>query len=139
MPNESTTGDYKYTFKVSADVIDRNGHVNNVAYVRWMQDAAVEHARDVIPDAIYRKLQCTWVARSHHIEYLLPTFESETIEVRTWLSNCKRVRCNRQYEFLRIDDQKIVARGETVWVLVRLQDGRPHAIPQKIRDAFLMD
>ena len=28
---------------VPASVIDGNGHVNNVAYVQWMQDVAILH------------------------------------------------------------------------------------------------
>jgi len=28
-------------FTIPENVIDENGHVNNVAYVQWMQDAAV--------------------------------------------------------------------------------------------------
>ena len=31
---------YTRSFTIPADAIDENGHVNNVAYVRWMQDIA---------------------------------------------------------------------------------------------------
>ena len=31
-------------FTVPESVVDQNGHVNNVAYVQWMQDVAVQHA-----------------------------------------------------------------------------------------------
>ena len=35
---------YRFDIKVPAEVVDGNGHVNNVAYVQWMQDAAIRHA-----------------------------------------------------------------------------------------------
>ena len=32
---------YRLYFKVAPTAVDRNRHVNNVAYVQWMQDAAL--------------------------------------------------------------------------------------------------
>ena len=34
---------FSHSFRVSAADIDAQGHVNNVAYVRWIQDVAVAH------------------------------------------------------------------------------------------------
>ena len=36
---------FSHSFTVEATDIDEQGHVNNVAYVRWMQDVAVAHRR----------------------------------------------------------------------------------------------
>ena len=129
---------YKYQFVISSDVIDRNGHVNNVAYVQWMQDAAVNHSKAVLPGGTYRSINATWVARSHHIEYLSPAFLNEAVEVRTWLAECRRVRCKRKYQFVRTTDEKLIAQGETDWVFVNADDGRPKSIPEDILNAFVI-
>ena len=129
---------HKYQFVISSDVIDRNGHVNNVAYVQWMQDAAVNHSRAVLPNDSYRSINATWFARSHHIEYLSPAFQDETVEVHTWLAQCRRVRCTRKYRFVRVSDEKLLAQGETDWVFVNADDGRPKSIPQEILSAFVI-
>ena len=34
---------FSYEFVIPAAAVDANGHVNNVMYVQWMQDAAVRH------------------------------------------------------------------------------------------------
>ncbi|HCB02612.1 MAG TPA: acyl-CoA thioesterase, partial [Anaerolineae bacterium] len=34
---------YSKIINIPKTAIDENGHVNNVAYVQWMQDIAVEH------------------------------------------------------------------------------------------------
>jgi acyl-CoA thioester hydrolase len=34
---------YQKSLLIPETAIDENGHVNNVAYVQWMQDIAVEH------------------------------------------------------------------------------------------------
>ena len=125
---------YSKTIFIPKSAIDENGHVNNVAYVQWMQDAAaIYHPQAVgyIPAE-----NTTWYAREHRIEYLLPAFLGEEIEVRTWISEVRRVRVRRKYEFIRKSDGKVVARGETDWVYVDAKTGRPLAIPAEVQVLF---
>ena len=35
---------HRFELRVPDDVVDANRHVNNVAYVQWMQDAATRHS-----------------------------------------------------------------------------------------------
>src|SRR5215510_12543789 len=131
MPNNSI---FTYSFTIPENVIDENGHVNNVAYVQWMQDIAIRHAESVTE---YKPAEnTTWYAREHRIEYLLPAFLGEEIEVRTWLSEIKRVRAHRRYEFLRKSDGKVIVTGETDWVYVDATTGRPIAIPAEVEEFF---
>ena len=127
---------YREEIVVPDDVIDGNGHVNNVAYVQWMQDVAVRHFAAVGGVEAMHAVGGTWVARSHRIEYLRPAFAGERIEVRTWVADCRRVRSLRRYEFLRPTNGAVLARGETDWVFVDVGSGRPCAIPATIRRAF---
>ncbi len=125
---------FSYSFVIEENVIDENGHVNNVAYVQWMQDAAICHAKALVG---YTPAEnTTWFAREHRIEYLLPAFLGEEIEVRTWLSEIKRVRAHRRYEFIRKSDGKVIAKGETNWVYVDAKTGKPIAIPAEALELF---
>jgi acyl-CoA thioester hydrolase len=114
---------------VEAAAIDANGHVNNVVYVQWMQALAIQHWRAMGGEAINQEHQATWVARSHHIEYLRPAFLDDRIHATTWVHDVGRVRSTRKYAFHRKSDGTLLARGETDWVFIRLADGRPTAIP----------
>ena len=125
---------FTYSFTILESAIDENGHVNNVAYVQWMQDAAIRHAKTLV--GYIRAEKTTWFAREHRIEYLLPAFLGEEIEVRTWLSELKRVRAHRRYEFIRKSDGKVIVRGETDWVYVDAKTGRPIAIPPQALELF---
>ncbi len=126
---------YSKIFLIPKSAIDENGHVNNVAYVQWMQDIAVEHYSS-IGGVTAQGPDATWVVREHHIEYLLPAFAEEEIEIRTWVENLRRVRSLRKYEFVRTSDSKVVVRGETDWVFVELTTGRPLPIPAKVLQVF---
>jgi acyl-CoA thioester hydrolase len=126
---------YSKTITIPASVIDENGHVNNVAYVQWMQEIATEHYATLDgPDA--QKLLGKWFVREHRVEYFLPAFAGEEIEVRTWVENIRHVRSLRKYEFIRKQDGKILVKGETDWVFVDAKTGKPIAIPEKVRAIF---
>jgi len=74
--------------------------------------------------------------REHRIEYLLPAFAGEEIEIKTWVENIRRVRSLRKYEFIRNTDAKTLIRGETDWVFVDVQTGAPRAIPDEVSKVF---
>ncbi len=120
---------------IPKSVIDENGHVNNVVYVQWMQDIAVEHYAS-IGGIETQGNESTWVVREHKVEYLLPAFEGEEIEIKTWVENIRRVRSLRKYEFVRKSDAKILVRGETDWVFVDTKTGMPKAVPEDVIKVF---
>ena len=127
---------YSKIFTIPQTAIDENGHVNNVAYVQWMQDIAVEHYAS-IGGIQAQGLDATWVVRGHRIEYFLPAFLGEEIEIKTWVENIQRVRSLRMYEFVRKADGKTLVKGETDWVFVDVKSGRPLAIPDEVKNVFV--
>jgi len=116
---------------VPADVIDENGHVNNVVYVQWMQGIAVEHYT-AIGGVEAQGSEATWVVREHKVKYLLPAFAGEEIEIRTWVENVRRVRSLRKYEFVRKSDNKTLVEGETDWVFMDLKTGALRSVPREV-------
>ena len=128
---------YEYDFDVPPETIDANGHVNNVEYVRWMQDAAVRHFSALGGNALMDAAGATWVVRSHQVEYLKPALGGQRVRVRTWVQDFRRVMSTRKYEFTLVADGAVVARGETEWVFVHAQTGRPKSIPAEIRSLFV--
>ena len=119
-----------YTFRVPQSAIDEYGHVNNVIYVQWMQEAAIRHGEAITEYKLPEN--AGWFAREHRIEYLAPAYEGDEIEVNTWLVEMKRVRAHRRYKFVRVADGKLIAKGETQWIYVDLTTGRPMTIPAEI-------
>jgi acyl-CoA thioester hydrolase len=129
---------YPYEFTIPDEAVDENGHVNNVMYVQWMQDAAVRHYEAMGGRQITIDLGATWVVRSHTVEYLRPAFAGERIKVLTWVVNMRRVRSLRRYQFIRVQDEELLVRGETDWVFVDAKDGSLRKIPQQVADLFTL-
>lgn len=129
---------FQHHLLIGPESIDRNGHVNNIEYVRWMQEAALAHsAKRGLVDELYAELGATWVARSHFIEYLRPAFVGESLRVETWIADFGRSRSRRKYRFVREADGLELARAETLWVYVSRETGRPLPIHQRVVDLFM--
>ncbi len=128
-----TSSTYHYDFDVSPEAIDANGHVNNVEYVRWMQEAAVRHFEAAGGKPLLEAAGASWVVRSHRVEYLRPALPGDRVRVSTWVADFRRVQSLRKYEFTRPADGAVLARGETEWVLVDATTGRPKSIPDGLR------
>lgn len=126
---------YTKTITIPTSAIDENGHVNNVVFVQWMQDIAVEHYAS-IGGIEAQGPNATWVVCKHSVEYFLQAFEGEEIEVRTWVEDIRKVRSLRMYEFARKSDGKILVKGETDWVFMDTKTGRPKAIPVDVEKIF---
>jgi acyl-CoA thioester hydrolase len=136
MTNDIRNPVFMVQFTIPPEAMDENGHVNNVNYVQWMQDIAVRHYTFLGGIPLAQAVGATWVVRSHHIEYLSPAFAGDMIEARTWVTNIRRVRSLRRYEFVRIADDRLLARGETDWVFVHVASNRPIAVPPEIVNIF---
>ena len=101
---------YCHRFAFSAEAQDDNQHVNNIEYVRMLQESAIAHTRQNgwAPEELYAR-GWTWVVRSHFIEYLKPCRAGEEIALYTWAASFKKIRSLRRYRFVRVADRAVLA------------------------------
>jgi acyl-CoA thioester hydrolase len=125
---------HEYPVLVFAESMDPNGHANNVEYVRWMQQAAISHSDATGCTEVTKNDGASWVVRSHHVEYLRPVFAGQKLVVKTWVSTMRKTSSLRKYLFLRAGEP--VARGETLWVFINADTGRPRSIPDEVSGRF---
>lgn len=76
------------------------------------------------------------MVHSHKIEYLSPAFAGEDLVALTWVVNFRRVRSIRRHKFFRKSDNMLLAKGETEWVFVDVESGRPRMIPDEVMQLF---
>ena len=128
---------YIHRFSFPPQAEDENRHVNNIEYVRMMQEAAIAHTRvnGWTPEELHAR-GWTWVARSHYIEYLQPCQADEAIEIHTWVADFRKVRSRRKYRFVRAAGGAVLARAETEWAFLDFRTGRPVAIPPEVFQAY---
>ena len=68
---------HRFPIGIDPTDIDFMGHVNNASYLRWVQEAVIDHWRSLAPpDAVAAHL---WVALKHEITYRRPTFLGDAV------------------------------------------------------------
>lgn len=138
MPQALDKRFYSRVHLVTEEEMDVNGHVNNLAYLRWMQDIAIHHARAVGSTDVNDREGTTWFVRSHHIDYKQPAYAGEEVRIITWIHDYRRSTSHRRYSVRRANDNVELARGETLWVYVDRKTGRPLPIPDDIKSLFTL-
>ncbi len=114
--------------------IDALGHVNNVTYLRWVQEVAVAHWRAAAPAADQERT--LWVVLRHEIDYRQAAYASDKIVARTWVGSATRVRFERFTEILRGSDRAILAQARTMWCSLDARTLRPAAASDEVRAIF---
>ena len=125
-------------FRVRYYECDAYGHVNNVNYLRYMQEAAFDaSAAAGYGFARYQAMGRNWLTRRTDIEYLRPVHYGDSVEVKTWVLDFHRVRSRRVYELRSVNSGELAARGMTDWVYVDAATGRPVSVPPEMVADFM--
>jgi acyl-CoA thioester hydrolase len=119
---------------VHSSDLDERQHVNNVVYLRWVQDVAIAHWQALAPQKDQSEL--AWVALRHEIDYVSPAFIGEEILLRTWVGHAERLSFERLTEIVRERDRELLAKARTLWCPVDAQTGRPKRVRTEVRALF---
>ena len=110
---------FQRVFRVRHYECDIYGHLNNVNYVRYMQETALDASADVgWTVERYQSIACQWLIRETDIEYLKPLVWNDEVQITTYVIDFRRVQSRRRYEFHRLSDGELVARADTNWVFL---------------------
>lgn len=118
--------------------IDVVGHVNNVVYLRWLEQVAWNHSEKLGMDwAAYEKEGKAMVARRHELDYLAAAFEGDQLYVATWIiENDQKVSLTRAYQIIRKKDGRSLMRARTKWVCIDIKAGKASRMPDSFVKAY---
>lgn len=130
---------FEYQHTVVEGEIDMLGRASNIAFLAWMQAAALAHtAAQGWPAQRYQELGCGWVVRSHAIEYHRPAAAGDQLVVRTWVATMRKVTSLRRYRIYRRADQALLAEAQTNWAFINYATGQPTRVPAALCAAFTL-
>jgi acyl-CoA thioester hydrolase len=129
---------FDWDHTVADSECDWLGHASNVAFVDWLQSAAVAHSAAAgWPTQRYLEYGSAFMVRSHQVTYLGQAQAGDLLRVRTWVEDLASAKCLRRYEIERLTDPpKLLARAQTIWAFVDLKRGIPRRIPEEIASRF---
>lgn len=126
---------YELVSMVEPDDIDDLGHVNNLVYVRWVQEVAKAHWEHAARPT--DRADLVWVVVRHEIDYLHPAVEGDEIVARTWVEAWHGATSDRRTEIERNADGVILARARTVWCALDARTWRPKRLPAATAAPFV--
>lgn len=117
--------------------LDQNGHVNNAVYLNWIEQVAVDHVEALGFGRAWAEAHGGgWVVREHRVTYHRPVRYGDVVLVTTMPQELGGVRGLRRTEIHREADGALVTEADTVWIWVRLTDGRPTRIPEALLESY---
>ena len=124
---------YSMTTEFLPEHIDALGHVNNVQYLYWVQDAAHNHWEALIQNI--DKPLGVWVVRSHSITYKQAALEGDKLTLKTYVKQSRGVLSERTVEIFNAE-QKLLAVCSTQWCYINPINQKPEMIPNTVLELF---
>jgi acyl-CoA thioester hydrolase len=128
----------KYSLNVTVldEDIDHLGHANNVVYLRWAQDVAEAHWKNIASESVQKEM--IWVVIRHEIDYKKQALAGESLTLYTWVVHSEGVRSTRHVEICNTKGE-LLAAVNTTWCLVDPRTRKPKRIPEEIKKLFIPD
>lgn len=125
---------------VVADNIDGFGHTNNTVYIQWLDQCAWAHTDAVgLPAEKCVELNRGMAAIRHEIDYLISARLDDKLAIGDWVTfNDGRLRAQRQFQIIRVTDNRTLLRAKTDYVCTDLKRGRPARMPDAFISGYLV-
>ena len=115
--------------------MDSLGHVNNVTYVDYLQEARVDMLAVHAPETGGEALAEGVVVVRHEVEFLAPlVFRPEPVRIETWVSRIRAASCTMRYEILDElpgGERRVYTRASTVLTPFVFATERPRRVSQE--------
>lgn len=125
---------FELEIKILSNDIDENGHVNNITYLKWVQDIAIAHWTNVATAEM--KTQLLWVVSRHEIDYLKSAYLNSKLIAKTWVTDPEGAKSFRYVEIIDTETNTIITKIKTTWYLLDANSKRPKRIEADITKVF---
>lgn len=122
------------TVRVSDSDIDEQNHVNNVVYLRWVQEVALAHWRTVASAEAQAAIR--WVVLRHEVDYRAPAGSRAELVLTTWVGQADRLTFERFTEIRHAASGKLLLEARTLWAPINRTTGKPTRVPREVRCTF---
>lgn len=116
--------------------MDAFGHVNNVVFIRYLEEARIDFMFRLAPGGGSPSFSGGSVVARHEIDYKLPlVHRHEPVTVELWVTEIGAAKLTIAYEIK--DEDQVYVRALTVIVPYDLQAGRPRRITAEEKSFLL--
>jgi len=125
---------FEYPITILQSDIDEQGHVNNIIYLKWVQEAAIAHWTSVANTQMLENN--LWVVSRHEIDYLKSAYIDSKLIAKTWVTDPQGAKSERYINIMDAETETIYAKIKTTWYLLDSKTKRPKRIDAEIVNVF---
>jgi acyl-CoA thioester hydrolase len=122
-------------FPVRTYDIDFAGVVNNIVYIRWLEDLRLALMEEVYPIDRALREDVAPILLETQIRYHRAVTIQDALVGRMWVTDMEKIRWHVAAEFTVGD--KVHASASQVGLFIKLSTKRPIAVPAPLRAAYL--
>ena len=119
--------------------MDLLGHINNVAYVDYLQESRVDMLRTHAPATGGEQLAEGTVVVRHEVEFAAPlVFRFEPVRIESWVTKIRAASFTMAYEILDETEEgrRVYARARTVLTPYVFTEERPRRLHDQEREVL---
>jgi acyl-CoA thioester hydrolase len=113
---------------------DELGHVNNVMYLRYVQEVSANHWKSLATEE--QLTSCIWVVGRHEIDYNHAIHPDDEVVGLTWVHPPQGMRFARSVWLVSPGMDKIYAQAYTIWLLLHKETGKPRRVDNELLESF---
>lgn len=125
---------FYHNITVRSEDIDQMGHVNNVVYLRYVQETAEAHWKSFASSKLQE--QVVWVVLRHEIDYHKPSFEGDQLLCGTWVDEPNGVKMPRNVVIKNSEGERLIT-AKTIWCALDAKSFRPKRIESSLYNQFV--
>ncbi len=120
-------------FPIAWGEMDAFGHVNNIHFFRYFENARIAYANKIMLHEHKEKTGIGPILASIQCRYKLPLTYPDTVSVGAKIIAVEEDRLTMKHLVVSSRHQKVAAEGEGVIVMYNYREGKKTAIPDEIR------
>lgn len=124
---------FQHSIKVQPEDIDQMGHVNNVVYLRYVQEVAEAHWKSFASSDLQSDV--LWVVLRHEIDYKKPAFDGDILSGETWVEEASGPKMPRNV-VIKNEKGEVVISARTIWCALNSETMRPSRIEPSLYQQF---
>ena len=106
---------YVHPITIIESDIDGQGHVNNIIYLKWVQEAAIAHWTSVAD--INMQESNFWVVSRHEIDYLKSAYLNSKLVAKTWVTEPQGAKSERHVTIMDTETETVYANIKSAFKL----------------------
>ncbi len=124
MENELTSlTPFEMIIPVEQEHIDQLNHVGNLIYVKWIQEAAINHWMTCAEPHLIQSI--AFVIARHEIDYKYSAKLGDTVVVKTWVGKTRKHLFERYTTIYRQSDSRVFVEALSLWCPIDKNTLRP--------------